>query len=321
VVDVRAVAERFAVGTVLSVVPVTEGLMNPNWRLETTSGMFALKQLRDATPEAARRQQRLLPLLAARGVPVPDVRGTRDGDVLAEVGGDWFVMSGWLGGEHRAGPELTPRACRAVGEVLGEIHVGLRALLPGGPSEVADEPAQVEEAVTELERLARIAAEGNDGFDAYAMNEIAWRLRHLTRIGHLRPAAGSIGSAGWTHGDINDLNLLFRGDEVCGVLDWDRLGVRTYGHEVVRTATVMFGADLGRIAAFVAGYRSRFAIDDEALRDAAHRRWWAIACDTWFLRLHYDRGDSSCDHLLRRSGALLRWWSEHGDIPLLGYRK
>jgi hypothetical protein len=66
---------------------------------------------------------------------------------------------------------------------------------------------------------------------------------------------------------------------VSGVLDGDRLDARPYGLEVVRTATLLFGtgdhrgADLRRIAAFAAGYRAHTAISDDALRDAAHRRW------------------------------------------------
>ena len=72
-------------------------------------------------------------------------------------------------------------------------------------------------------------------------------------------------------------------------------------------------ADLPRISAFVGGYRTRMAIDDDALRDAAHRRWWTLVSDTFFLSLHYDRHNPSCDHLFRSSGQVLRWWTGHRD--------
>jgi hypothetical protein len=45
-----ALADRFALGRVRSCAPITQGLMNPSWRLETTVGVFAVKQVRDATP-------------------------------------------------------------------------------------------------------------------------------------------------------------------------------------------------------------------------------------------------------------------------------
>jgi homoserine kinase type II len=187
---------------------------------------------------------------------------------------------------------------------------------------LADEPAPVGETEETLGRYARAAAAGTDDFDRYAASEIAWRLRHLRSVAALRPHPSPVRPAGWTHGDINRLNLLFDGaghepGRVCGVLDWDRLGVRPYGLEVVRTAVLLFdtgaGPDLPRVAAFAGGYRARHPIGDEALRDAAHRRWWQLTCDAWFLRLHYDRGSTACDHLLRTQGLFLRWWTAHRD--------
>jgi hypothetical protein len=51
------------------------------------------------------------------------------------------------------------------------------------------------------------------------------------------------------------------------------------------------GFDLPLVAAFVRGYRSRIALSDAELADAARRRWWNLICSTWPLH----RDDSSCD--------------------------
>jgi homoserine kinase type II len=267
-----------------------------------------------------RRQHQVLPLLAGHGLPVPAPRTTRGGDSLTEVGGDWYAMIGWLPGLHRTGSLLSLTACRRLGELVGHLHTGLREVLPDAPSSLADDPPRVADTAAKLDRLARAAAARRDGFDIFAASEIAWRHRLLHQVGELRPQTeAAVRPVGWTHGDLNGLNLLFTGELVSGVLDWDRLDVRPYGLEVVRTATLLFGtgdhrgADLRRIAAFAAGYRAHIAISDDALRDAAHRRWWALVCDTWFLRLHYEERDPSCDHLFRTSGILLRWWTEHRD--------
>jgi Na+-transporting NADH:ubiquinone oxidoreductase subunit NqrD len=45
---------RFGLGAVSSCTPITHGLMNPNWHLVTSTGEFAIKLLRDATPAAVR---------------------------------------------------------------------------------------------------------------------------------------------------------------------------------------------------------------------------------------------------------------------------
>lgn len=302
-----------------SCVPITQGLMNPNWRLATAAGVFAVKQLRDATPAAVRRHHQVLPRLAERGLPVPAPRATRAGDSLCKIDGHWYAMIGWLPGVHRPGSQLSLPDCRRLGELVGQIHTGLREALPEAPPSLADDPRQVADTVAELDRLARAAAAGRDDFDRFATTEIAWRRSLLQEVARQRPhTAAALRPVGWTHGDLNHLNLLFTGGRVSGVLDWDRLDVRTYGLEIVRTATLLFGTgdhgggvDLPRIAAFTAGYRAQVAISDDALRDAAHRRWWTHVCDTWFLRLHYDDNNRSCDHLFRTSGRLLRWWTDH----------
>jgi Ser/Thr protein kinase RdoA (MazF antagonist) len=317
------VAGSFGLGRVLDWAPITSGLMNPNWQLVTTSGVFAVKQLRDAPASVGSLQQAVLPLLAARGLPVPSV-------MAAEVEGRFWVVARWMPGRHRAVSELSLSGCHALGDLIGRLHIGLEAAMKEvepslSAAFVADKPRTVDEAKVELERFAQAAerssepldrpAGGRDEFDCFAGDEIGWRLRLLDRVGHRRPPDElELRPAGWTHGDLNDLNLLFDGDAVGGVLDWDRLGVRAYGLEVARSATVMFAVgDLERVAALAAGYRGRVAIGDEALRDAAHRRRWTLLTDTYFLRRHYDHGDSTCDHLFRRSAAVLRWWTTHRD--------
>ena len=118
----------------------------------------------------------------------------------------------------------------------------------------------------------------------------------------------------WTHGDVQPLNQLVGADgRVSGILDGDRLGVRPYGLEVVRTATIVFGHSLDRIAAFVASYRTHVPITDAQLADAAHRRWWTLLTETWQLDRHYEHDDRSCDHLLARRGDYLRWWMAHRE--------
>jgi homoserine kinase type II len=137
-----------------------------------------------------------------------------------------------------------------------------------------------------------------------------------------RPASGPpLGPVGWTHGDFQPLNVVWLGGQVAAVLDWDRVGVRLLGEEVVRSASYLFATadgtalDLGQIAAFTAGYRTQVPLTRAASDEAAERMWWQRMTDLWILRFRYDRADSSCDHLYAASCAVLEWWTaRRGEV-------
>jgi Ser/Thr protein kinase RdoA (MazF antagonist) len=293
-VDVAAeVAREYHLGPVLDFRRATAGIMNLNWSLVTEAGTFAVKLLRDATPGQVRAVQRVLPRMAELGIRVPIARTTRDGEMLLRVGGDWYTVFDWLPGHHPVAGELDPGP---FGELVGRLHLALaETARPAAPPTVTDRPASVAEAVAGLQRYAERSGELGD--------QIAWRLGLLAEIADQRPAAGEIGPAGWTHGDLQPFNLLVEDGRVSGVLDWDRLGVRTYGLEVVRTATITFDTDLDRISAFARGYRVHHPVSDFDLEDAAHRRWWVLATGSWPLGWHED--------VFVRRNRYLRWWTGH----------
>jgi homoserine kinase type II len=181
----------------------------------------------------------------------------------------------------------------------------------------------------DFERYARSATERSapDDFDRYAGPEILRRLDLLHSAAGRRPADGPPPDPiGWTHGDLHSLNMLYTGETPTAILDWDRLGPRPLAYEVVRTASITFdtlgptGIDLDRMAAFARGYRTRITLSDEALADAARRRWWNLICSTWPLQRHYDAGDPGIDHLFVRIGRVADWWTAHFDEVLAALR-
>jgi len=295
------IAGALGLGRVSDCRAVTSGVMNLNWRLTTDAGTFAVKQLRDRTPGEIRMVNELLPRLAAAGFPVPTPRGDP-----VRVDGEWYAATAWLNGVHPKIGTLRDD----LGKLVGRLHVALATLCPRSPRHRPDVP---ESPFKSLKTLAVYAGKPPiDDFDRTALREIEWRRTMLAELADQRPADAELGPCGWTHGDLQPFNLLVDADgRVTGILDWDRLGVRPYGLEVVRTATIMCGHDLDRIAAFVAGYRAHIPITDAELADAAHRRWWTLLTETWQLERHYEHDDRSCDHLLARRGDYLRWWTEH----------
>jgi Ser/Thr protein kinase RdoA (MazF antagonist) len=305
-------------------------MMNRNWRIETPEGAFALKEIVDVPILKARRSLEVLQLLASVGLPVCRPRLSVAQDAVVEIDGRSYCLLAWTAGAHRAGTDLDVAEATELGVLLGRIHRHLAS--PRTALEPAVEPLRArvtapEAAWAEADRFLQIIAglEEPGAFDVAAVQALKQRKSLVTAHAGQRPADEvPKGTVGWTHGDFQPLNVLWEDGAVTAVLDWDRLAVRPYGEEVVRTGQVQFTTgddrlDLERVAAFTIGYRSVIDISDEDLADAVERLWWKRMTDFWQLQWHYEKDDHGPDELWVSGERLLHWWSAHRDQVLAAF--
>ncbi|MEU9835919.1 phosphotransferase [Streptosporangium sp. NPDC048047] len=315
---------RFGLGTARRLTPLTTGLMNGTWRLDTTSGSVAVKEITDADAAQSAFQHRVTAALAEAGLPVPRPRLTTDGRSVLILQGRLFSVVPWVRGRHLPGRSWSVKQCRCAGTLLGRIHLSLAATLPDGLAPIRPRLPHLAEAQTDLDRYEALVRgrAPQDAFDRLACAHLDARRALLERFGHLRPDdSAELEPAGYVHGDFHHLNVLWDdgGGQVTAVVDWDRLGRRAYAYELARAAAVMFAApsgalDVTRVAAFASAYRTVVAVTDEQVVSAVRCLWWDQLCDLWHLRRHYARSDTSCDHLFASSCALLQWWSNHLNV-------
>ncbi|THV26753.1 phosphotransferase [Glycomyces paridis] len=318
----EAIASAFALGTVRAAEYLPHGILNRNWRIDTDRGRHALKELDALEPDLARRRLELLPRLAAAGVPVAEAVPSADGDLVPRIGARAYYLSPWIDGDHPRGEAMTPEASRHMGAVIGRIHTAL-----ADPATGLDAPKAPELAVMPLgEAVAAVAMHlrriedrtSPDDFDRAAAAGLRRRLDLLAAHGHRRPETAGTGPHGWTHGDCQNWNLLWRGGRIVAVLDWDRLRPNAYGEEIARAAMYQCvradgSVDLANVAALIAGYRTESAIGTEALAEAARHRWWRIAASVWHLEYRYDKGVKAAEALFHSDERLLHWWTANLD--------
>ncbi|WP_237320560.1 phosphotransferase [Streptomyces sp. JJ36] len=135
---VSALLRRYAVaGEPLSCEPLTRGLLNRGYRLETTRGSYFLKHHLDADPAdpaPLERRHRAIAGLEELGLPVVPPVADREGRTVAVVDDRCFALHPWIEGRHRHGEELSAAQCRRLGGLLGQVHTRLQQLLPAqGP--------------------------------------------------------------------------------------------------------------------------------------------------------------------------------------------
>ncbi|MEV7558383.1 phosphotransferase [Streptomyces sp. NPDC089795] len=319
----HALTRAFALGEVYDRHFLAHGLMNRNWRLDTASGPYAVKEITDVPLPEVRRNLAVLAGLADDGLPVPAPLATEGGDLVAEIDGHGYCVLAWVDGRHVPGPELTLDQARELGALLARLHHALRRRSPGPlpdrcPPAEATRVGAADHAAGDL--LVRLPAGATDGLDT-ALRE---RRALLARFADRRPRdVIPAGPYGWTHGDFQYRNLLRRDGGVVAILDWDRLGVRPYAEEVARTAQVQFGVDgvfdLDRVAAFTAGYRSVIELSETDLADAVSRLWWKRLTDYWQLEFLLARRDPAFGKMFLEGEALLHWWTDRADEVQAAY--
>lgn len=324
--DFPALETAFSLPPISEYRYLTDGWMNRNWVIAAGSGRYVLRRILDVPAATARSVFAAMSWLACRSVPVVLPIRAVDGDTVVDVKGRCYCLVPWVEGVHRAGCDLSLPAVARLGRLVGMIHQALADVpdecgLPPVPDalevRVAD-VAATEERIGHIDRIIASIAEPTP-YDVRVRALLRRRVELLRGHAHLRPAATApLGPFGRIHGDLNMRNLLFRGEEVVAVLDWDRMRVGAYADEVVRTGQVVFGGeggvlDLERIAVFSAAYRRVVPVDGEALAGAVGRLWWKRLTDVWPVEFRYVRGDPSerIAGLFPPGEQVLEWWTCH----------
>ncbi|MEV6987495.1 phosphotransferase [Sphaerisporangium sp. NPDC051017] len=306
---------------------LTDGWMNRNWEITADRDRYVLKRILDISAAMARNIHAALSFVAERSVPVCVPLRSSAGDTVVEVDGRAYCLVSWVDGFHRTGCDLSFSAVARLGRLVGEIHQALAQLpcgygFPPASSVVAtraNDKEQTVESIKRVERAIKSLAEPIP-YDLLVLSLLRRRLELLDLHGHLRPSSRAAGPAGWVHGDLNHRNLLFRGERVVAVLDWDRMRVSTYADEVVKAGQALFGSevgvlDLNRIAVFVAAYRSVVAVERAALSDALSRLLWKRLTDVWPAEFRYLRAEPSerIAGLFPPGELALEWWISHRE--------
>ncbi|MFC4334242.1 phosphotransferase [Salininema proteolyticum] len=319
--DEKSLSEAYGIGGVLGRDELFDGHYHRSWKVTTETGAYALKQMR---PPVARVETKLAMAwaMADRGLPVPRPRRAAHGRYVWIDGDSEHYLVEWAEGEHRRAGTLTLSQAESYGAAMAGLHREMDAgfLDAGSLGRYRRSPIAVEDALAQLDRFAGVidAKDVADDFDALAREVIGRKRELLHRFASHRPVAPARREEGLLHGDFLSQNLLWQGDRVAAVIDWDRLQYGPVSHEVARTCTVDFGMnspgdrlDLDSVTAFVRGYHSVRPLDPEDLAFAVAHEWWEGLTHFWMLVFHFDRAKYDCDLFFAPEARFCDWWCEN----------
>lgn len=235
------IARTYGLGSAVEDMAISaRGLQGEVWRLVTTRGAFAVKDLivRQTPADAALDVGYQEAVLAAGTVTLPRPVRTRAGGVLLEIGGHQLRVYEWVD-LGRSDVGLDPGL---IGATLAAIHVVRHVPakpLHGWYTDPVGAP-----------RWAELLADARAARAPFA-DDLAAEIPHLVRLEGLLEPPGNLQNC---HRDLWADNILPVSDGVC-VIDWENCGLEDPGYEVPMALFEFGGGDRGRTADLYRSYR------------------------------------------------------------------
>lgn len=120
--DAKAYLRDYEIGELIHLEGIEEGVSNTNFKVETTTGLYALTLFEAATPvEDLPWFMDYTLYLDRKGYPAPGPALKRDGSSLGEINGKPCALIKWLPGRWPRNPDV--RHAASAGEYLAKLHL------------------------------------------------------------------------------------------------------------------------------------------------------------------------------------------------------
>lgn len=251
--QMAAAMARFGLPAPTEAKPEPRGAVNTGYHVWAGGQRFFLRVNEGKTEADVRFEAEVQQYLHAARFPVPELRAAQDGKPWVEVAGKRAMLFAYAPGEDLAPAEITPERCRRVGEQLARLHE-----LAAGFAQHRQNPygrRWVDERLQELQ--------ASPPTDAQAAAIVPMLLDEAAFARKLPGAP-----RGLVHGDLFPDNVLWIGDRVSALLDWEMCGVDPFAYDLGVAVNAWCFADVfrqDRAHALLAGYAARRKIEPETL--------------------------------------------------------
>jgi homoserine kinase type II len=297
--ELAEVAARFGLPPPDRAEPEPRGRVNTSYHLWAGGRRWFLRVAEGKGEADVRFEAAVHQALCQAGFPAPRLRPAADGRPFAPAAGKPAMLFAYAPGEPCPPAEAGPERCRRVGEQLGRLHDLSGGLLPErgnpyGPACVAGW----------LDGLS-----AGPGEEALAAALPIWREES-------RAAAALPGAPrGLVHGDLFPDNVLWVGDRIAAVLDWEMSCTEAFAWDLAVAVDAWCYTDrhdAARARALLDGYRSRRALEPEtAAALHAYARFQALRFALGRLRTF--RGAAEGGAALGAGRVVFKDWRRYGD--------
>ena len=268
--EARELLRRLQLGELVELRGIEGGIENTNYFLTSDQGEFVLTLFERLTAAQLPFYLYLMKHLAHGGVPVPDPRADKNGDILHTVCGKPAAVVNKLRGKSQLAPQGVH--CAAVGTMLARMHLAGRGFDRHQPN-LRGLPWWNETVPVVLPHIDSAQA-------ALLRSELAYQNHVAASAAYAALPRGPV------HADLFRDNVMFDGEELTGFFDFYFAGVDTWRFDLAGCLNDWcIDLDSGRMvepraAAFVAAYHAVRPLTGAELRSvpamlrAAALRFW-----------------------------------------------
>jgi homoserine kinase type II len=212
--DIAKVLTFYDLGTLQSVVRALHGYVNETAFVQTSKGCFVVRRNhRRHSPEGHYQRHALIKWLCARNFPAPALIPTREGETLLTLDGRTYeVMECVNGGEFSPGQ---PGQVANIAKTLARYHLTVRDFASPPEAYTPRYSPQSILSLTELMLERDMMGDLQEPLSWYDRRAAHIRSRTFETSYHTLPHL-------LIHGDMHRDNLLFSGEAVTALLDFDQ---------------------------------------------------------------------------------------------------
>ena len=221
-----------------SLTRIRKGMGTRNWLLCTPEGRFFVKEYhKNSNLQGEKEALELSEYAYQRGIPTPKIIRTKSSNLMCVDGGIALALFEYIPGVTSQG-ELSIDQMAEAGRVLGGIHRQFKRVKTERTSTTAkwlnfDEREKAQEIGRYLKTIAQ--KEKRDEFDEKTYELLLKRIDLLNEVPKLLNSVSNL-TTQVIHNDYSGLNLMFIGDELRAVIDFNPPSPFLISYEIGRIA-------------------------------------------------------------------------------------
>jgi len=281
---------RFGHWTIGDPTPVPGGSLNWNYRAETDGGLRFVRRYRDdLETERILGEHRLIAWVAEFGVPAPVPERTPEESTIAQIAhGRWSCFP-WVDGSPRPRGTLTSAQARN----MGSLHGYTQAVLAGHPESQGAAMTMTWDRAQSQTWLARIREKAAEsGAETWILDGLRRQAEMLDELDVLPPAAFASLPVQVLHGDFHDQQVLWQGDQIAGLVDWEIWHTDPRVWELVRSLSFSLLLDSPLMEEYLAGYREFVQLSEAECRLGLSLWFQSRVVGLWAWAAHFLEGNA-----------------------------